>query len=77
MKDQLALMYVKDNIGYPVSLNKEQQEIFQLLMNLMPQPINYIKDHGVIQISNYNIPPYISVTLIESPLWPKPCRFWP
>lgn len=45
MKDQLALMYVKDNIGYPVSLNKEQQEIFQLLINLMPQPINYIKDH--------------------------------
>lgn len=45
MKDQLVLMYIKDGIGYPVALNKEQLETFQFLINLIPQPINYIKDY--------------------------------
>lgn len=45
MENQLALIYIKDDVAYPVALNKEQIETFQFLMRLMPQPINYMKDY--------------------------------
>lgn len=55
MDDKPVLMYVKSNILYPIALNKEQQQIFDMLMHLIPGKIHYIKERPigeVVEVSN-------------------------
>lgn len=39
IKDGLVLMYVKDNIIYPVALTQEQVNVFEVIQQVLPQPI--------------------------------------
>lgn len=50
MKDQPVLMYVKDNTLYPMALNKEQEEMFDFYMHIMPGKMVYIKDRPIGQV---------------------------
>lgn len=45
LKDGLILMYVKDNIVYPVALSGEQADEFDMLQLLIPQPIKIAFEH--------------------------------
>ena len=44
MKDGLVLMYVKDNTIYPVALTQEQLDTFEMIQQLLPQPIRVINN---------------------------------
>jgi hypothetical protein len=44
MKDGLVLMYVKDNTIYPVALTQEQLYTFEMIQQLLPQPLRVISD---------------------------------
>lgn len=47
MKDQPILMYVNNNILYPIALNKNQKQTFDIFMHLMPGEMHYIKDNPI------------------------------
>ncbi|MED1953958.1 hypothetical protein [Brevibacillus centrosporus] len=42
IKDGLVLFYVKDGTVYPVALSEDQKQTFDMLMNIMPQPIRAV-----------------------------------
>ena len=50
MKNQLILMYVKDNILYPITLNKDQKQVFDIIMHVMPGQMHYIGDKPIGQV---------------------------
>jgi len=42
VKDGLYLIYVKDDTIYPVALSEEQQKTFDIIQQVLPQPIKVI-----------------------------------
>ncbi|KIL06940.1 hypothetical protein SR42_15360 [Clostridium botulinum] len=42
--DNFLLTFIKDNVAYPVALNKEQRQAFNVLMNLIPGQINIVNE---------------------------------
>lgn len=42
--DNFILTFTKDDTAYPVVLNEEQREIFNLMMNLMPGEIKVVNE---------------------------------
>lgn len=40
-------MYVKDNTIYPVALTQDQVNMFNLIQQVIPQPITVMKNHPV------------------------------
>lgn len=52
MKDGLALMYIKDNIVYPVALTKKQLEVFEIIQQMLPQPIKVIENYPMGEVYN-------------------------
>ena len=47
MKDKPVLMYVKNNILYPIALNKDQKQALDMFMHLMPGEMHYIKGNPI------------------------------
>ena len=47
MEDSLILMYVKDDVVYPVALSQDQVETWQIIQQMIPQPIKVIGDHPI------------------------------
>lgn len=52
MKDGLVLFYSKGNIIYPVALTKDQLIAFEMLQQLLPQPIRVIFDKPQGEVEN-------------------------
>jgi len=52
MKNGLVLMYVRDNILYPVALTQEQLDVFEVVQSMMPQPIRVISDKPLGEVVN-------------------------
>jgi len=51
MKDGLVLFYVKNDTLYPVIMSKEQQEFWEIMQNIIPQPIQVLdKPQGKIEL---------------------------
>ncbi|MBY6915379.1 hypothetical protein [Clostridium botulinum] len=42
--DNFLLTFIKDNVAYPVVLNDEQRQAFNVLMNLIPGQINIVNE---------------------------------
>lgn len=42
--DNFLLTFIKDNIAYPVVLNDEQRQAFNVLMNLIPGEIKIVNE---------------------------------
>ncbi len=42
--DNFLLTFIKDNVAYPVILNDEQRQAFNVLMNLIPGQINIVSE---------------------------------
>ncbi len=42
--DNFLLTFIKDNVAYPVILNDEQRQAFNVLMNLIPGQINIVNE---------------------------------
>ncbi|NFK66112.1 hypothetical protein FDB14_15190 [Clostridium botulinum] len=42
--DNFLLTFIKDNIAYPVVLNDEQRQAFNVLINLIPGQINIVNE---------------------------------
>ena len=42
--DNFLLTFIKDNVAYPVVLNDEQRQAFNVLMNLIPWEIKIVNE---------------------------------
>ncbi|MBN1042411.1 hypothetical protein FDB41_12025 [Clostridium botulinum] len=42
--ENFLLTFIKDGTAYPVVLNKEQRQAFNVLMNLIPGQINIVNE---------------------------------
>lgn len=45
MKDGFILMRVQNGTVYPVAMTKEQVDTFDVILQLLPQPITVISNH--------------------------------
>jgi len=52
MKDGLVLMYIKENILYPVALTQEQLDTFEFIQQVLPQPIKIMSNKPIGTVIN-------------------------